>query len=120
MPREFKNLVMTNIRRIAHSPAEAECLARLLLMQLVLVCVAQAAQKTWYAGRSARDPDVDTMPAGGSAPCPDGLVPGGEDLPDNPGLPVRALWECITGGDVRYHSRPAWSVFVADTGLRRR
>ena len=65
MPREFRHLVMTNIRRIAHSPREAQCIARLLLMQVILVCVAHAAQKTWMKGRTAGgDPGVDVMPEG--------------------------------------------------------
>jgi hypothetical protein len=63
MQREFRHLVMTNIRRIAHSPHEAQCIARLLLMQVILVCVAHAAQKTWMKGRTTGgDPGVDVMP----------------------------------------------------------
>jgi hypothetical protein len=74
MPREFRNLVMTNIRRIAHTPAEAECIARLLLMQVILVCVAHAAQKTWYAGRTAGgDTGGDMRPAGATTASPAGI-----------------------------------------------
>jgi hypothetical protein len=44
---------MTTIRRIAHTPREAQCIARLLLMQVILVCVAHAAQRAWMKGRAA-------------------------------------------------------------------
>ena len=60
MPREFRYLVMTNIRRIARSPKDAECMARFLVMQVILVCVTEAAQKTWFAGRPVPvDPGTD-------------------------------------------------------------
>jgi hypothetical protein len=80
MPREFRNLVMTNIRRIAHPSREAECIVRLLYMQVILVCVAHAAQKTWYAGRSAGgDPDGDVRPAGAMTASPAGISACDED-----------------------------------------
>jgi hypothetical protein len=63
MQREFRHLVMTNIRRIAHSPREAERIMRLFHMQVILVCVAHAALKWWTAGRKdRRDPGKGMMP----------------------------------------------------------
>jgi hypothetical protein len=73
MPREFKHLVMTNIRRIAHTPHEAECIARFQVMWVILVCVAFAARKSWHAGRSvSTDPAKDEMPDGGDSHTPAG------------------------------------------------
>jgi len=53
MPRDFSQLVMTNLRRIAHTPREAECIMGLLYMQVVLVCLAHAAQEARAATREA-------------------------------------------------------------------
>jgi len=118
MPREFRHLVMTNIRLIAHSPAEAECIARLLLMQVILVCVAHAAQKTWYSDKLTNgDPEDVTVPGGLSAPAPSGID--GQDSVDTPGSRFSALWEIITGfGDGLVNS-PAGPVFPSDTGPNR-
>jgi len=117
MAREFKNLVMTNIRRIAHTPREAECIARFLIMQVILVCVAHAAQKTWYAGRMAGgDPEVDVMPADASTTITVGIRACNEDPEGIPDIPRPALWEYISGPGQQLYSRPAGTVFPADTG----
>lgn len=121
MPREFSNLVMKNIRRLAHSPAEAECLARLLYMQVILVCVAHAAQKTWIARRMSNGgPDVDVNPEGAKVPGSGEIDTIGQDPADNPGIPLRTLWELIAGMGGQHHVPPAGPVFLADTGLCRR
>jgi hypothetical protein len=120
MPREFRHLVMTNIRRIAHSPAEAECIARLLHMQVILVCVAQAALKTWIAKRKAcGDPDVDVMPDGIPEPATGDISLCEEDPADAPFIPLRTLWESFAGRGESQYAPPAGPVFPADTGQRR-
>jgi hypothetical protein len=110
MSRELSHLVMTNIRRIAHPPREAECIARLLLMQVILVCVVHAAQKTWYAGRTASDDRPEELEDGVSLPP----VPA-----DPPGIPLRVLWECIVGFGEPQQSPPAGTFLPVDTGLCR-
>ena len=98
MPREYRHLLMTNFRRIAHSPADAECMARLWFMQVILVCVAEAAQKTWFAGRPARcDPGTDGVPEESLSPSPAGTEPGGPELPPCHGIPRPALWDFFCG-----------------------
>jgi hypothetical protein len=118
MPREFRHLVMTNIRRIAHPPGETECIERLLLMQVVLVCVAHAAQKTWYAtGTDCEDPDVDvTVPYGLSSPCTGGTGVCGEGPAGVHGIPLEVLWECIAGKGERHFFSQAGPVFPVDRG----
>jgi hypothetical protein len=117
MQREFRHLQMTNIRRIAHSPSEAGCIARLLHMQVILVCVAHAAQKMWIAGRKARrDPGVDVMPEGIPEPAASEILACEEDPTDTPAIPLRTLWECIAGMKESQYASPAGPVFPVDTG----
>jgi hypothetical protein len=117
MQREFRHLVMTNIRRIAHSPAEAECIARILHMQVILVCVAQAALKMWIAGRKARrDPGVDVMPEGIPEAAASEISLGEEDPADAPFIPLRTLWESVAGRGESQYASPAGPVFPVDTG----
>ena len=98
MPREFRYLVMTNIRRIARSPKDAECMARFLLMQVILVCVAEAAQKTWFAQRPVPvDPGTDGIPDGSSTPSPASAGSEGPDFSERCGTPRRALWDFFCG-----------------------
>ena len=121
MPREFRNLVMRNIRRLAHSPAEAECFARILYMQVILVCVAHAAQKSWIARRlPVGSPDGDMTPDGAEAHAGADMDLFGEDTADNPVIPLRTLWELIAGKEEQHHAPPAGPVFPADTGTNRR
>ena len=75
---------MTNILRIAHPPREAECIAKLLLMQVILVCVVHATQKIWYAGRMACDDRPKELEEGASLPPA-----------DSADISLRKLWECI-------------------------
>jgi hypothetical protein len=112
MPREFRHLVMTNIRRIAHSPREARCIARLLLMQVILVCVAHAAQKAWMKGRTAVGyPGVDVMPEEIPETVTSEIIAFEEDPADAPVIPLRTLWDCIAGmGELQY-SFPGRSCF---------
>ncbi|MDO9326551.1 MAG: hypothetical protein Q7T80_16495 [Methanoregula sp.] len=110
MPCELSPLVKTKFRRIANPPREAECTARLLLMQVILVCVVHAAQKTWHAQRMACD-DRPEEPGDGAS-----LTPGPAD---SPGIPLRVLWECIAGFGGLQHFLPAVTVLPADTGLCR-
>ena len=117
MQREFRHFVMTNIRRIAHSPREAQCVARLLLMQVVLVCVAHAALKTWIARRKARrDSGVDVMPDGIPEPDASEILACEEDPADAPLIPLRTLWESFTGMGKNLYASPAGPVFPADSG----
>lgn len=104
MQREFKTLVMCCIRRIAHSPREAERIARLLHMQVILVCVAQAALKTWIAQRRARgNPGVDVMPEEIPATETSEIMALEENPADAPVIPLRSLWESFTGmGECQY------------------
>jgi|GEM_PF-4744186 len=120
MPREFSSLVMKNIRRLAHSPAEAECLARIVFMQVILVCVAHAAQMTWIKRRmSCGSPDVDVKHAGAEVPASE-IEPFGDDAADIPAVPLRTLWELIAGTGGQHHAPPAGPVFPTDTGAGRR
>jgi len=98
MPRKFRHLVMTNLRRIAHPPREAQCIARLLLMQVILVCVAHAAQKAWMKGRTAGgDPGVDVMPEEKPATETSEIIAFEEDPADTPVIPLRTLWDYFAG-----------------------
>ena len=114
MQRELIYLVMTNSRRIAHSPGDAERIARLLHMQVILVCVAHAALKMWIAGRqTSGDPGEDVTMDG----IPDPAI--GEilacDPAYTPGIPLRTLWESVAGVGESWFSLPAGPVFFADT-----
>ena len=80
-------------------------------MQVILVCVVNAAQKTWYAGRVAGDDRPEELEEGVSlTPVPS----------DSPGIPLRALWECIAGFGEPQQTPPAGTFLLADTGLCRR
>jgi hypothetical protein len=92
VPREFKNLFMTSIGRIAHSPADAECMAGFLIMQVIIVGVADAAQKTWSAERMVhQDPAKDETPGASSSPPGAGSESNGPIRSGCPGIPRRAL-----------------------------
>jgi hypothetical protein len=112
MPREFRHLVMTNIRRIAHSPREAKNIARLLLMQVILVCVAHAAQKAWMKRRTAGgDPGVDVMPEEMPATVTSEIFVFEEDPADAPLIPLRTLWVCIADREESRYGFPGLSLF---------
>jgi hypothetical protein len=112
MPRKFRHLVMTNIRRIAHSPAEAECIARLLLMQVILVCVAHAARKAWMKRRTAGgDPGVDVIQEEIPATATSEIVAFEEDPADAPRVPLRTLWESFTDREECQYDFPGRSCF---------
>jgi hypothetical protein len=110
---------MTNIRRIAYSPREAECIMRLLHMQVILVCVAHASLKTWIAKRKARrDPGVDVMPEEMPADLTSEISLCEEDPAAVPAIPLRALWDSVTGRGKCQYPSPAGAVFRVDTGQR--
>ena len=112
MQREFRNLVMTNIRRIAHPPREAQCIASLLLMQVVLVCVAHAAQKAWMKGRTAGgDPGVDVMQEGIPATETSEIIAFEEDPAAAPRVPLRTLWDCNADREESRSGFPGRSCF---------
>jgi hypothetical protein len=112
MQREFRQLVMTNIRRIAHSPAEAECIARLLLMQVILVCVAHAAQKAWMKGRTAGgDSGVDVVQEGIPATETIGIIAFEVDPAAAPRVPLRTLWDGIADREESRSGFPGRSCF---------
>jgi hypothetical protein len=112
MQREFRHLVMTNIRRIAHPPREAQCIARLLLMQVILVCVAHAAQKAWMSGRTAGgDPGVDVMHEGIQATEADEIAAFEEEPAAAPRVPLRTLWESFADMRESQYGIPGRSCF---------
>ncbi|MFA5269323.1 MAG: hypothetical protein WC379_15255 [Methanoregula sp.] len=120
MQREFRHLVMTKIRRIAHPPREAQCIARLLLMQVILVCVAHAAQKAWMKRRTADgNPGVDVMHEGIPATETSEIIAFEEDPAAAPRVPLRTLWESLPTGRKASTASPAGPVFPADSGQRR-
>jgi hypothetical protein len=87
-------------------------------MQVILVCVAHAAQKTWYANKLTNgDPEDVTVPGGLSSPEAAGT--GGTDSVDTPGSRFWALWEIITGFGDSFVNSPAGPVFPSDTGPNR-
>jgi hypothetical protein len=87
-------------------------------MQVILVCVAHAAQKTWYANKITNGaPEDVTVPGGLSAPVPAGID--GQDSVDTPGSRSWALWEIITGFGDSFVNSPAGPVFPSDTGPNR-
>jgi hypothetical protein len=111
MQREFRHLVMTKIRRIAHPPREAQCIARLLLMQVILVCVAHAAQKAWMKRRTAGgNPGVDVMPEEPATKTSE-IIVFEEDPAAAPRVPLRTLWELITGMRASQYGFPGRSCF---------
>ena len=108
MPREYKNLIMTNFRRIAHSPREVECMARLLFMQVILVCVAEAAQKAWFAERIVRnDPQTDDTPGGSCSPFPNSPGNDGPDRshPRHSAPCIVGMYRRLWGGAVYFPGR---------------
>jgi len=121
MPREFRHLVMTNIRRIAHSPREVKNIARLLLMQVIFVCVAHAAQKAWMKGRKASgDPSVDVMPEEMPATAISEIIAFEEDPADAPIIPFRTLWDGIAESEESQygvHGRSCFSGRVRPASL---
>ena len=79
-------------------------------MQVILVCIAHAAQKSLHAQRIAcgdhpEEPEPDRS-----------LTPG---ITDPPGIPLRVLWQCIAGFGKLQHVEPAVTLLHADTGLCR-
>jgi hypothetical protein len=112
MRREFRHLVMTNIRWIAHSPAEAQCIARLLLMLVILVCVAHAAQKAWMKRRTAGgDPGVDVMPKENPATETSEIIAFEEGPAAAPRVPLRTLWESFADREESQYGFPGRSCF---------
>jgi hypothetical protein len=112
MPRKFRHLVMTKIRRIAHPPREAQCIARLLLMQVILVCVAHAAQKAWMKRRTAGgNPGVDVMPEEIPATKTSEIIAFEEDPAAAPRVPLRTLWESFTDREESQYGFPGRSCF---------
>jgi hypothetical protein len=121
MPREFRHLVMMNIRRVAHSPREAKNIARLLLMQVILVCVAHAAQNAWMKGRMAGgDPGVDVKPEEMPANATSEIIAFVEGIPRP--LPLSRSEHCgmvlLTGRRASTASLVG-PVLPADSGQRR-
>jgi hypothetical protein len=103
---------MTKIRRIAHPPAEAQCIARLLLMQVILVCVAHAAQNAWMKRRTAvGDPGVDVMPEENPATVTSEIIAFEEDPAAVPRVPLRTLWESFAGIRESQYGFPGRSCF---------
>lgn len=112
MQREFRHLVMTKIRRIAHPPREAQCITRLLLMQVILVCVAHAAQKAWMKRRTAGgDPGVDVMQEETPATVTRDIIAFEEDPATAPCVPLHTLWESFADMRESQYGFPGRSCF---------
>ncbi|OPX64863.1 MAG: hypothetical protein A4E34_02292 [Methanoregula sp. PtaU1.Bin006] len=110
MQRESGHLVMTKIRRITHPPREAQCFARLLLMQVILVCVAHAAQRTWMKRRAdGGGPGVDVTPEDIPVTETSEIGVCEPDPADAPVIPLRSLWESFTGRGVYQEGSPGRS-----------
>lgn len=90
-------------------------------MQVILVCVVNAAQKTWVAGRVAGDDrSEEQVPGGTLSPLPAGTLDDAFDPSDSPGIPLRVLWECIAVYGGLQEMPPAGTFLLADTGSCRR
>ncbi len=98
MQREFRHYLMTNIQRVGHSPHEIECIAHLLVLRMVLICVAHAAQETWRARKMvSEDPANDLIADGIRSLPPAETGDDRRDLSDTFRTPRPALWEITTG-----------------------
>lgn len=73
-------------------------------MQVILVCVAHAAQKAWMKRRTAGgDPGVDVMPEEIPATVTSEIIAFEEDPADAPVIPHRTLWESFADmGECQY------------------
>jgi hypothetical protein len=81
-------------------------------MQVILVCVAHAAQKAWMKGRTAGgDPGVDVMQEEIPATATSEITSFEEDPADAPIVPLRSLWESFTRIGECQHGYPGWSCF---------
>jgi hypothetical protein len=96
MPRDFSHLVKTNLRRIAHPPREAECFLRILYLQVVLACLAHAAQETRGTTQGAECSAVESSRPGGMA-TPSSPAPGAAFRQPAPGSGRAASWEFFYG-----------------------
>ena len=86
-------------------------------MQVILVCVAHAAQKSWMKGRTAGgDPGVDVMPEENPATETSEIIAFEEDPADAPVIPLRSLWESFTDMGECQYGFPGRSCFSG--GLR--
>jgi len=84
-------------------------------MQVILVCVAHAAQKAWMKGRTAGgDPGVDVMPEEIPATVTSEMGICEEDPADAPVIPLRTLWESFTGMEERQYGFPGRSCFQGE------
>jgi len=89
-------------------------------MQVILVCVAHAAQKAWMKRRmDGGDPGVDVMPEEIPATKTSEIIAFEEDPAAVPRVPLRTLWESLTAGMRASTASPAGPVFPADSGQRR-
>ena len=85
-------------------------------MQVILVCVAHAAQKTWMKGRKAGgDPGVDVIPGEMPATAASEIGICEEDPAAVPRVPFRTLWESFAGMGERQYAFPAGPVLPVDT-----
>jgi len=67
-------------------------------MQVILVCVAHAAQKAWMKGRTGGgDPGVDVMPEEETATLTSEMIAFEEDPASAPVIPLRTLWDYFAG-----------------------
>ena len=86
-------------------------------MQVILVCVAHAAQKAWMNGRTAGgDPGVDVMHEGIPATETSQIGVYEEDPAAVSPFPFPPLWESFSGMGENQYAFPAGPVLPADSG----
>ena len=111
MPHEPRHPVK-RIRQL--SGAEKECIAGILMVRVVLVCMAKAAQKTWRNQyNSGEEPVVDDGPTLSSLPGP--YLAGSERIKSG-SLWFSALWEGIVSRGGRPGVARAGTFLLTDSG----
>ena len=115
MQRELTDFIKQNIWRLADSPQEMEHIARVIVLELVLVCVFQAARKAWRIRRTPgevpEDDDGDSL-----SPLPGPYLAG--QHPAGPGIRhLSALWDRIAGNGGYSDPPGAGTVFPSDIRL---
>ena len=112
MPREPKHPVNLNIREL--SGAEKECLAGILMVRVVLVCMVKAAQRKWRNRYSAgEDPGDDD--GASLSPFPRPYLAGSEPA-NSVARHLSALWEGIVSPGGRPGVARAGTFLLTDSG----
>jgi hypothetical protein len=89
-------------------------------MQVILVCVAHAAQKAWMKRRTAGgDPGVDVIQEEIPATVISEIIAFEEDPAAAPRVPFRTSWDSFAGMGKCQVRFPGGPVFPADSGQHR-